>query len=779
MYSLFGQKGRAVFLVGLILLQQFGLCLKVNALNAVIKDRSAINAKVGLFAEIGSGEYYTLYPNGINKKDAKVGGFKSVQIDPLNENVLFYDPVLKVIAQINIENGTIKKLLGKPRSSEVNQDYSKEIDFGKVSLVGLKDFTVDQYGNIYILLEQNNLQDQSIVVDKVLKASIKTKKVAEVFDEYNRLHPKIRMKHSYTIDTNLQGINVDNEDNLYLYGNCDYKRDGYQYYAYDNSNPSKGNSPIVLKLNTLTNALSFYAAKKGLKDIGLDTNLDLGEDYLGSTTKQSLIGLHVDGSRNIFTAIKDWGMISPSQSGWFNTVSKVASNAEGELVLEKVVGSERATLSDLGDGGAAVSAYISSEGSRFVCKDEKGDLFFTDKGSNKVRKVLNESGLITTVVGGGSEQVTFDNLKSPYDIQLDQPESIFVDKSNKLFIAEKNRILFVKDLLISEEQSAPKVKVASLEIAKIAGQEVVNPSGEVSLPDLMLEYSLAGSRNVEVKAKNIPDGTEVKVVSGVEGSNNTSLPSKGNLSGGIAVIPINIQAGATEVIKAETAPFIPAPGVYLPENAPEVSPGTLPPEPDVPMTNRAAVNLYVEDSENKKLGNLIPSGSRFNFTKAIGWGLHSYNYPPYELSVNPSAALDPDSIGNDANKVEFNEYINTIYQQINDSTGKTTFSIWMRTDSGNITVPIAVGPACPNLAYTHQYHLAGWEGCKNVEKIAQGSANTVNVSLNNVQVTPQWQKFTVDSLDAINTLNKIIFIGGAQNINQTFYLWGARLEKIN
>jgi len=90
-----------------------------------------------------------------------------------------------------------------------------------------------------------------------------------------------------------------------------------------------------------------------------------------------------------------------------------------------------------GDGGNAKAAEIYPGGNAIFMN---GDLFITDKGNNRIRKV-DSTGIITTVAGTGMAGYSGDG-GSATAAQLNTPANITLDRFGNLFIADRinNRI---------------------------------------------------------------------------------------------------------------------------------------------------------------------------------------------------------------------------------------------------------------------------------------------------------------------------------------------------
>ena len=85
-----------------------------------------------------------------------------------------------------------------------------------------------------------------------------------------------------------------------------------------------------------------------------------------------------------------------------------------------------------GDGGLAVEAQLN--GPIGVAVDADGNLYFSDIGNDRVRRV-DTRGIITTVAGTGEEGYSGDNGPA-VEAQLSAPRGLAVDSSGNLFIAD-------------------------------------------------------------------------------------------------------------------------------------------------------------------------------------------------------------------------------------------------------------------------------------------------------------------------------------------------------
>ena len=95
---------------------------------------------------------------------------------------------------------------------------------------------------------------------------------------------------------------------------------------------------------------------------------------------------------------------------------------------------------------------------------------------------------------------------------------------------------------------------AELKITNVAGSKAPDvPLADISMPDIVLDQSLAGDINVDVWANDIPDGTKVKLKFRDEANINSP---EAIIESGKATIPANLQAGNVKVLYVETDPYL-------------------------------------------------------------------------------------------------------------------------------------------------------------------------------------------------------------------------------
>ncbi len=145
----------------------------------------------------------------------------------------------------------------------------------------------------------------------------------------------------------------------------------------------------------------------------------------------------------------------PATEAGFFAPTGVAVDGEGNLyissdkrvrkvdaatgIISTVVGSGSSLT--LGDGGAALEAGLREP--RGLEVDGLGNLFITDNGTGRIRRVDAATGVITTVAGGGEgnirEKILGDGGLAT-EALVKPPDDVAVDSAGNLYIATDNRI---------------------------------------------------------------------------------------------------------------------------------------------------------------------------------------------------------------------------------------------------------------------------------------------------------------------------------------------------
>jgi len=128
-------------------------------------------------------------------------------------------------------------------------------------------------------------------------------------------------------------------------------------------------------------------------------------------------GVAVDASGNLFIA--DWGN---------NRIRRIDA---GTGIITTVAGNGGAYFA--GDGGAAIGASLNYP--RNLTVDASGNVFISDVGNQRIRKVAAGTGIITTVAGDGAVGFNGDGIAATA-ASLNTPGGLAADAGGNLFFAD-------------------------------------------------------------------------------------------------------------------------------------------------------------------------------------------------------------------------------------------------------------------------------------------------------------------------------------------------------
>ena len=176
-----------------------------------------------------------------------------------------------------------------------------------------------------------------------------------------------------------------------------------------------------------------------------------GDGGLATSARlNSPTGVALDGAGNVYIA--DTG----------NFAIRKVEAATG--IITTVAGNGSSGYS--GDGGPATSAQLQEP--RGVAVDGSGNLYIADNQGNAIRKVVAETGIITTVAGNGTPGYS-GNGGPATSAQFNQPGGVAVDGSGNLYIADYRN------------SAIRKVAAATGRITTIAGNGAPGYSGDGGL----------------------------------------------------------------------------------------------------------------------------------------------------------------------------------------------------------------------------------------------------------------------------------------------------------
>jgi sugar lactone lactonase YvrE len=127
----------------------------------------------------------------------------------------------------------------------------------------------------------------------------------------------------------------------------------------------------------------------------------------------------------LYLTIDDTGNI------YFGDNNRVVRKVNTSGIINTIAGTGMVGYS--GDGGAATAAEFSTIGGIKI--DNKGNLFISDIGNYRIRKI-NTAGIITTIAGTGASGYSGDGGQAT-DAKLDAPGGIVFDDAGNLFLTDE------------------------------------------------------------------------------------------------------------------------------------------------------------------------------------------------------------------------------------------------------------------------------------------------------------------------------------------------------
>src|SRR5262249_21046003 len=128
-----------------------------------------------------------------------------------------------------------------------------------------------------------------------------------------------------------------------------------------------------------------------------------------------------------------------------------------------------------GDGGPATEALINVPVGAIV--DPGGNLYFSDRGNNRVRKVTAATGVINTIAGVGAPAFNGDGLASLASA-LSSPTGLAIDPAGNLYIADRdNRRVRKLTAAVMNDTTPPTVAIT----APTSSPTFTTTSGSLSL----------------------------------------------------------------------------------------------------------------------------------------------------------------------------------------------------------------------------------------------------------------------------------------------------------
>lgn len=288
---------------------------------------------------------------------------------------------------------------------------------------------------------------------------------------------------------------------------------------------------------------------------------------------------------NVITTIAGSGSVGPSSGGFsgddgfatgaqLDTPSGVCTNGNGDLYIADTLNNRiRKVIADTGvittvagngmaayggDNGLATEAQLRNP--LGVAVDRNNDLYIADSNNNRIRKVIRATGVITTVAGSGVNGFSGDGGLA-INAQLDYPTRVSVDKAGNLFVVD------------SYNHRVRKIIVATGIITTIVGSGSAGPSNG----------SFSGDGGLAINARlNFPTGIAIDAMGDLY------IADNGNQR-------IRKVDAATGIITTVAGNGIAA---YRGDNGPAIE-ASLNLPADVALDSQS--NLYIADQDNHRI----------------------------------------------------------------------------------------------------------------------------------------------------------------------------------
>ncbi|MCM2357034.1 MAG: Ig-like domain repeat protein [Geobacteraceae bacterium] len=353
-----------------------------------------------------------------------------------NGNLYFGDLNTSRIRKVDSGTGIITTVAGNG-----TQGYSG--DNGAATAASFdwpRDVTVDSSGNLYIADYINN---------RIRKVDSGTGIITTVAGNGTEAYAGDNGPATSASFDNLRGgVTVDSTGNFYIadYNNNRIRKvtrgtgiittvagNGTGAYAGDNGPATSASlySPSRVAIDSSGNLFIADTTNHRIRKVAIGTGIittvagsssigGFGGDN-GPATSARLYwpsGVTFDSNGNLYIA--DYGN---------HRIRKVAS---GTGIITTVAGNGSAGFS--GDGGAAIAASLHRPSEVIV--DSSDNLYFAEYYNQRIRKVVNGTGIITTVAGNGTQGFSGDNVAAT-SASLNNPWGVAIDSSGNLYIADK------------------------------------------------------------------------------------------------------------------------------------------------------------------------------------------------------------------------------------------------------------------------------------------------------------------------------------------------------
>jgi len=144
-----------------------------------------------------------------------------------------------------------------------------------------------------------------------------------------------------------------------------------------------------------------------------------------------------------------------------NTITNIRKVTAATGIITTIAGT--GTMGYSGDNGPAISAQLNLPSQ--VCLDAAGNIYVADQLSNRIRKITVATGIITTVVGTGTNGYTGDNGPAT-SAEINYPYAICFDAAGNMYFSDRGN------------EVIRKVTAATGIITTIAGNGTLGYAGD-------------------------------------------------------------------------------------------------------------------------------------------------------------------------------------------------------------------------------------------------------------------------------------------------------------
>ena len=201
---------------------------------------------------------------------------------------------------------------------------------------------------------------------------------------------------------------------------------------YDNGSGSGllGTNASLLTPNTIAvdNAGSLIFADSGGSSI---RRLTLASGQLTTAAGSGQIGVTPDGGPVSAATANPYGLTLDATGNIFFVESNRVRKVSGGVY--STIANTAGTAGFAGDGGSAAAAQLRSPGGLALAVN--GDLYIADSQNNRVRMISGQTGIITTVAGNGTAASTGDGGVAT-SAALNFPSGLALDGAGNLFVTE-------------------------------------------------------------------------------------------------------------------------------------------------------------------------------------------------------------------------------------------------------------------------------------------------------------------------------------------------------